>query len=132
MHRLFSLIALLTPAFFPWLALAQGTTGGGVSGGISALPTEQGPLYSSIADIAVKACWVFNVMFTGAVIVTVIFVLLAGLQYITGGGDPGKVKEAHQKLLWAAIGFAVALIAKSVPLFVSSVLGASLAGYPSC
>ncbi len=106
------LVALLV---LPSLALAQGTT--------NPNPTSTKPLFSSINDIVSKACDVVNVVFTGAIIITIIFVLLAGIKYITNGADPGKIAEAHKQLMWAAIGFAVALVARTMPFIIATVLG---------
>lgn len=63
--------------------------------------------------------WVFAVMIT----VGTIFVVLAALQFITGGGDPAKVGEARQKLIWAILGFAVAVLARAILPLVKSLLG---------
>ena len=114
--RLSSLIKSITfagLALVPNLVLAQATK-------------PKPPLFESIGAVAMKACGVFNILFTGAIIVTIIFVLLAGIQYITQGSDPSKVSEAHQKLIWAAVGFGVALLARVVPSIVASFLGTSL------
>ena len=81
------------------------------------------PIFRSIGDVVNKACYVTNILFTGAVIVTIVFVLLAAIKYITKGSDPKEVAAAHQMLIWAAIGFGVAVAASVVPEFVASVLG---------
>jgi len=109
-------VGLLT---LPWAstALAQSTT----------TPKSGGkPLFDTIEQVIAWSCKVVDVLFTFAVIVTIVFVLLAAIQYITGGADPAKVKNAHQKLIWAAIGFAVALISATVPDIVAIALGTTL------
>lgn len=88
--------------------------------------TSKPPLFDSIGALANYACKVVDVVFTGAIILTIIFVLLAGIKYIMHGSDPAKISEAHKQLMWAAIGFAVALIAATVPSIVAVVLGTSL------
>lgn len=105
------LVALLV---LPGIALAQGTP---------SPTTAKQPLFSSINQVVSKACDVVNVVFTGAIIITIIFVLLAGIKYITNGADPGKIAEAHKQLMWAAIGFAVALVARTMPFIIATVLG---------
>lgn len=96
-------------------AQAQGTIGGST--------TVKEPLFNTVDDVVAKACTVVNWLFTGALILTVIFVLLAAIKYITKGSDPGEVATAHQMLIWAAIGFAVALLAAVAPEFIAGVVG---------
>lgn len=45
-------------------------------------------------------------------VIAVIMIMWAGFLYVTAGGDTGKIKEAHQTLLWAVIGAALLLGAK--------------------
>lgn len=82
--------------------------------------------FGSVALIVAKACYVVNILFTGALILTVVFVLLAAIRYITKGSDPKEVGTAHQMLIWAAIGFAVALFAAVFPSMVAGILGIPL------
>lgn len=63
--------------------------------------------------------WVFAIM----VVVGTIFIVLAAFQFVTGGGDPAKVAEARMKLIWAVLGFAVAILARGVQPLVKSLLG---------
>lgn len=86
------------------------------------------PIFKNIDAVVSKACEVMNILFTGALLLTIAFVLLAAIKYITKGGDPGEIAKAHQMLIWAAIGFAVALLANVVPYFVAGALGAPALG----
>jgi hypothetical protein len=56
--------------------------------------------------------------------------MVAAFKYLTASGDPEKVKGAGNTLLYAAIAIGVALLARAVPLVVSSFLGAT--GVTSC
>ena len=84
------------------------------------------PLFHNINDVVAKACQVVNILFTGAILLTIVFVLLAAFKYITKGSDPKAVSDAHQMLIWAAIGFAVALCAAVVPGFIAGALGTGI------
>lgn len=55
--------------------------------------------------------WLFVIL----VVISVIFIILAGLQFITGGGDPTTLSAARTKLIWAAVGIGVALLARGLP-----------------
>jgi fumarate reductase subunit D len=65
-------------------------------------------------------CAALNWLYTLALIVAVIFILLAAFKYITAGGDPEQVKSAGRSLLYAVVGIAVALLANGVPGIVNS------------
>ena len=65
--------------------------------------------------------WLFVIL----LVLAVIFIVLAGLQFITGGGDPIAVSAARTKLIWAAVGIGVALLARGLPAAVSNLLGAT-------
>lgn len=42
-------------------------------------------------------------------VVAVLMIMWAGFLYVTAGGDPGRIKKAHDALLWAVIGAAILL-----------------------
>lgn len=56
-------------------------------------------------------------------VLVVIFVLWAAFLFVTAGGNPAKVEEARARLIFAAIGVAVALLAWSVPTIIKGILG---------
>ena len=52
-----------------------------------------------------------------------IYFILGGLNWITAGGDPGKVDEAKKKTTGAAIGMIIVVVAYAIALIVGQVLG---------
>lgn len=54
--------------------------------------------------------------------VVAIMVLIGGYQIVTAGGDPKKLQSGKQTVLWAAIGFAIIIIAQGVALVIQDVL----------
>ena len=58
-------------------------------------------------------------------IIAVIYLVLAAIQYVTAGGDPEKIKAAHQKVLYALIGIIVGVLAWTLITFVRSMVGAT-------
>lgn len=56
-----------------------------------------------------------------AVIVTPFMVLWGGFQVMTAAGDPTKLKNGRDTILWAAIGFLVALLASGFVDFIQSI-----------
>ena len=66
---------------------------------------------------------VINLIFTSLIIFSVIFIILAAFQFVTAGGDPAGVLQARQKLIWAAVGIIVALIARALPNVIKTGIG---------
>ncbi len=52
--------------------------------------------------------------------VIVLMIMYAGFKYVIARGDPGKIKEAHQALLWTVIGAAVVLGASVISYAIQS------------
>jgi len=71
-----------------------------------------------IEAITTLTDWLFVIL----LVVSVIFIVLAGLQFITGGGDPVAVSAARTKLIWAAVGIGVALLARGLPSAVANLI----------
>ena len=70
-----------------------------------AIPTTDVP--STLVNIA---DWIFYILIG----VAVLFIVIAGLQYVTAQGDPEKIKLAGQKVLYALVGIIVASLAKGL------------------
>jgi len=60
--------------------------------------------------------WFFNIAF----IIAAIFIVYAGWQYITAGGDDDKMKSGLNTLVRALIGVAVILLAKGLLTIIST------------
>ena len=60
------------------------------------------------------ADWLFYILIG----VSVLFIVIAGLEYVTAQGDPEKIKAAGQKVLYALIGIIVASLAKGLVILV--------------
>ena len=59
-----------------------------------------------------------NTAYAVAGIVAVGFIVYAGAHYMTAMGDPGKIKKAHNTILYAVIGLLVVLLAAAITNFV--------------
>ncbi len=66
---------------------------------------------------------VINYLFALLIIVAVIFLLIAGILFVTAQGDPDKVKKARDFVLWALIGVIVGVLAYALVNFVQSMVG---------
>jgi len=75
----------------------------------SALPTTGIPVTGAtlIDRIALIGNWVFAIFLA----ISLIYIILGAFQFVTGAGDPVKITEARQKLIFAVVGIAIALLA---------------------
>jgi len=63
--------------------------------------------------------WFFNI----TIIIAAIFLVYAGWQYVTAGGDEEKMKGGLNTLVRALIGIGIALLAKALIYIVSTFIG---------
>jgi ascorbate-specific PTS system EIIC-type component UlaA len=64
-----------------------------------------------------------NYLFTLALIVAVIFLIIFPFSMLTAQGDPDKVRTARNYILYALIGVAVAVAAKGLVALVQTIMG---------
>ena len=55
--------------------------------------------------------FIIRIAFVVAVVLTFIFLLMGGIQWITSGGDKGKYEEARNRITAALIGLAIVALA---------------------
>jgi len=60
-------------------------------------------------NIAVKK--VFDMMWLAAMVLAVFFIIWGGLKFISSRGEPGKIKEAQDTILYAVLGLVIAIVA---------------------
>lgn len=61
---------------------------------------------------------VINIISILVGIAAVIMIIIAGFQYITSGGDSGKVSSAKNSIIYAIVGLVVVALAQSIVKFV--------------
>lgn len=96
------------------------------AGGFGATPdddddfiTEEAPTLSVETAINNITNWAFAFVLT----IAVLFLIFAGFQFITAGGDPEKLTKARSSLFYGAIGVGVAVMARGLVSFVRGLLG---------
>ncbi len=77
-------------------------------------------------------CVILNYIFTAAIILSIALILVAAFKYMTASGDPEKLKSAHKAIMYVAVGIAVAILARTVPVIVGSFLGVQGAAVSPC
>jgi FtsH-binding integral membrane protein len=84
-------------------------------------PTEPVTGIEDLLDIINRiATWLFAIVLAIAVIV----LLIAGLNWVTSGGDEEKVASARKMLTWALVGIAIAFLAKGLIALIRQLVGA--------
>lgn len=59
-------------------------------------------------------------IFGGIAIFAFVF---AGITFLTANGDPGKVKQAREAVIWGIVGVGVALLCNSILVIIQGMLG---------
>lgn len=57
---------------------------------------------------------VLKQVFAAAAAIAIISIVLAGIRYTLSTGDPGKIKQAKDTILYSVIGLAVAILAFTI------------------
>lgn len=75
-------------------------------------PTIPNPVpWDSFEELVGKVIeWIINI----GMVVAPLIIVIAGFNFATAGGDPTKIQKAKTMLIYAAIGMAVILLAKSL------------------
>ncbi len=83
--------------------------------------TPEGPSAEDI-DILQIITNIVNWVFAIFLAISALFIIMAAFQFLTAGGDSTKVSSARDKLLYAAIGIAVAMLSRAVVPIVKNIL----------
>ena len=113
---------------------AAGTCTGGVTGPCN-------PICSSNADAEQKAAAgcdvdsndnvgnhvtnIINAAISVIGLIGVLVIVFAGQRLITSSGDPGKIKQAKDMILWAVVGIIIAVLAWAIITFALTALPTS-------
>lgn len=72
---------------------------------------------------AARIAAVINLLFIGASVLAVVFIIFSGINYISSGGDPGKLKTAQAGLFWSVLGLIIVGAAYVLVRIITGVLG---------
>ncbi len=92
----------LALSLLPWLVLAQA-------------PTPPEDLWATVKKVV-------GALLAVVFILGVIFLIIGAIAYITAGGDPAKVENARNLMLYAVIGMGIAVLAWAFMTFIISYL----------
>jgi hypothetical protein len=129
-----SLVSMIAAVILPALVSAANTEplsgctvtnaarlGNNCNAGPCVFDTGNCALCCTLNTVYTVTDWVFFILMA----VAVFMIILAGFKFVTGGDKPEETAKARQMILYAAVGIAVALLARAVPSLVKFVLGGS-------
>lgn len=67
-----------------------------------------------------------SLMLLAAVVLSLIFLIISGIQWITSGGDKQGIEQARSRLIYSIVGLFVALAAFVIINIISAIIGVSL------
>lgn len=56
-------------------------------------------------------------------VIVLIYLIVAGIKYVTSSGDPGKTEEAQKQIIAAIIGLAIVVLAYAITRLIASLFG---------
>lgn len=96
-------------------------------GGVQIQPPIGVPVGGS-SMLATILAGLLNLLFILAGVLAVIFLILAGIRWITSGGDAKAIEAARKQITYAIIGLAVSLLAFFIVNVLGTLLGVKLIG----
>jgi hypothetical protein len=91
---------------------------------VFAQTNTQGGLPHTVSGLASWICGLAGWMFTGLIVLAIVFSLFAAFMYVTSQGNTESVETANKALLYIAIGITIAVLASAIPKIIGSLLGA--------
>ncbi|MDP3015357.1 MAG: hypothetical protein Q8N28_03050 [bacterium] len=108
---------VLTNAISPESVTPENIAGGGVIKDVSA-PTQVRDVSGIVGIVASVVKWIYIIFF----IIAVMYVLFAAFAYLSEGDDAEKMKAVHNRIKYAAIAIAVALMAIGLEMIIKNFL----------
>lgn len=87
------------------------------------MPTEVVPSFTSDQLFAIFDS-IGNWIFTAAIIIAPIMIIVGAFMFLTGGDNPSQVASGKKVMIWAIIGLIVAVGSKGLFAAVRSIFGA--------
>ena len=110
-------IAVLPVLFLPSQVFAAGPLGNAISS-LDTVGSKAGVSQGSSADLPTFIGKILNVLFGAFGIILVLYIIYAGILYMTAGGEEEKVKKAKKIIMQTVIGIIIIVAAYSISNFV--------------
>lgn len=129
MKKIIKLSVLVIIGLFSFTLLSPATTFAAGSTGYADVCSQDVPQGvkdaagcpgNSNSDLPTVIQNILNAIIAVAGIVSVVFIIIGGIQYTTSAGDPGKTKKAKDTILYALIGLIICALSFAIVNFTIS------------
>lgn len=86
-------------------------------------PNDPAGCTAPAPDFVASIQKILNLLFWVVLLVSVIYLMIAGFKIITAGGDPKAMEGAMGAIRNGVIGIIIAVLAKGLSIFASTILG---------
>ena len=120
MKKYFIILLVAVVVFVPVCTLAQGTTIG---------VQIQNPFACGSSCTLMDLIYAIlnNIILPIAAVGVTMWIIYAGFTFLTAQGNPKKIEEAQQRLLWSLVGAGILLGAAGIAQVIRSTVGALIA-----
>ncbi|MDP2735962.1 MAG: pilin [bacterium] len=66
---------------------------------------------------------ILTLVFNFAIIIAPLMIVIAGILFVTAGGNPAQITKARQILIWTFVGFALILLARGLIAIIRTLIG---------
>ena len=80
------------------------------------------PVIGNINDVWLIVAAIVEILLRVAALAAVVFIIWAGVEYLTSQAEPAKVAKARQMLIDALVGLVIALLATAIINFIAGSL----------
>jgi hypothetical protein len=113
---------LITPVTFAALVCPPGSSVSTDSyGNITSCGTSTGGP-STVAELVKFLSTITSWLFFALIFMAIVFIIIGGFTYVSSKGDPKAIATAKNYIIYALIGVAVGVLAKSLVLLVCNIL----------
>jgi len=81
---------------------------------------------TSADALLTKFVQIMNWIFSAALILAVILIIIGGISYMTAGGDETKLGTAKKRVIWGLVGAAIVIAAWGLIALIANYFGASI------
>lgn len=96
------------------------------AGAMAAVQTVPDINIGSADSLLTQFVQIMNFIFSAALILAVILIIVGGISYMTAGGDETKLGTAKKRVIWGLVGAAIVIAAWGLIALIANYLGASI------
>ena len=95
-------------------------------GALAAVQTVPDISITSADTLLSQFVSIMNFIFSAALILAVVLIIIGGISYMTAGGDETKLGTAKKRVIWGLVGAAIVIAAWGLIALIANYLGATI------